>query len=69
MCEVRRCPSKEEWLREAERDYEKLFVKDEGNKPLTFREIEAQAVEAGDKLSRWLLEKKLPNDSAGLGPG
>jgi len=61
-------PDKEQWLKEAQEAYEKVFGPGEkipeGGRPLTFSEIEAEAVTEGNKLARWLLEGKISSQSA-----
>jgi hypothetical protein len=60
-------PEKEQWLREAEKAYEKVFGQrdraKESGRPLTFSEIEAQAVREGNKLACWLLEGKISTET------
>ena len=64
-------PDKEAWLKEAEEAYEKVFgprdKAPEGGRPLTFSEIEEEAVREGNKLARWLLEGKISSESARSG--
>ena len=60
-------PDKEEWLREAELAYERVFgqrdkVVSRGRFP-TFTELEEEAVEQGNQLARWLLEKKISSEA------
>ena len=61
-------PDKEQWLKEAEEAYEKVFgPRDkiaEVGRPLTFSEIEAEAVREGNKLACWLLEGKISSETA-----
>ena len=51
-------PDKEAWLKEAEEAYEKVFgprdKAPEGGRPLTFSEIEEEAVREGNKLAVYL---------------
>jgi hypothetical protein len=60
-------PDKEEWLREAQKAYEEVFGQrdkaKEGERPLSFSEIEAQAVQEGNKLACWLLEGKISTET------
>ena len=53
----------EAWIREAEKTYEKVFGQRDrirkGGRPMTFSEIEEQAVQEGNKLARWLLDRKI----------
>jgi len=60
-------PDKEEWLREAERAYERVFGQRDkvGNSPgfPTFSELEDKAVREGNQLARWLLEGKLSSEA------
>ena len=62
-------PDKEEWLREAERAYEAVFGQrdrtTQDHRPLTFSEIEEEAVQEGNRLARLLLEGKLSSEAAG----
>jgi hypothetical protein len=64
-------PDKEQWLKEAEEAYEKVFgPRDkvpEGGRPLTFSEIEEEAVREGNKLARWLLEGKISRETDSSG--
>ena len=63
----KRKANKEDWLREAEEAYEKIFGQrdkiGERHRPLTFSEIEEAAVQEGNKLTRWLLEGKISTES------
>jgi hypothetical protein len=56
-------PDKEEWLRQAEQAYERVFGRHdrlgEGPRPTSFSEIEEEAVREGNQLARWLLESKI----------
>jgi len=65
MCAEREKPQKQQWLEEAERAYEEFFArKSKSGKRLgTFRELEGWAVVAGDRLGRWLLERKISSES------
>lgn len=67
MSRKRGAPNKEEWLREAEKAYEKVFGQrdklGEGRRPMTFTEIESEAVQEGNKLARWLLEGKISTEA------
>jgi len=60
-------PDKEEWLREAERAYEKVFGQRDkvGKNPRfpTFTELEEEAVQEGNQLARWLLEGKISSEA------
>lgn len=59
--------SKEAWLKEAEKAYEKVFGERDrirkGGGPMTFSEIEDEAVREGNQLARWLLEGKISAQS------
>ena len=60
-------PDKEEWLREAEQAYERVFgqrdkVGTNARFP-TFTELEEEAVREGNQLARWLLEGKISNEA------
>ncbi len=60
-------PDKEEWLREAERAYERVFgqrdkVRESTRFP-TFTELEEEAVQEGNQLARWLLEGKISSET------
>jgi hypothetical protein len=56
----KRTPDKEEWLRNAAQAYDRAFGErdrlGEGRQPMTFSEIEEEAVREGNRLARWLLE-------------
>ena len=53
-------PDKEAWLKQAEEAYERFLGNDDKWKePRTFDELERKAVEVGDRLTSWLLEKGL----------
>lgn len=71
MCSQRGKLDKEEWLKEAERAYERVFGErdriGEGRRPLTFSEIEDEAVREGNHLARRLLEGKISSAAAGSG--
>lgn len=71
MCSDRSQPSKEEWLEEAARAYERAFGDRDRKRvrPPTFSELEEEACEEGDRLSRWLLERKLAGEAAVGQPG
>ena len=60
-------PDKEEWLREAERAYEEVFGHRDKeavtDRPLTFSEIEEEAVREGNRLARLLLEGKISSET------
>ena len=64
-------PDKEEWLKEAQRAYEAVFgERDRMTTPspdrrlLTFSEIEEEAVREGNRLARWMLERKISSEAA-----
>lgn len=59
MHPAKRRTLKEEWLGEAERSFHRFFGDDTRGDLGTFRQIEASAVEEGDRLARWFLEKKI----------
>jgi hypothetical protein len=67
MSSKRGTPNKEEWLREAEQAYERVFGNrnrlGESGRPTTFTEIEAEAVQEGNQLARWLLEGKISSEA------
>lgn len=67
----KRAPNKEEWLREAEEAYERVFGKrdklGEGRRTMTFSEIEEEAVREGNELARRLLEGKISAESEASG--
>ena len=65
MCQEKRKPAKEEWLEEAERAYNEMFGPGgrRNKKPATFTELEDQACEVGERLTRWLLEKKISKEA------
>lgn len=62
---------KEEWLREAEGAYERIFGQrdkvGEGGRLATFSELEEEAVREGNQLARWLLEGKISSQAASSG--
>jgi hypothetical protein len=64
-------PTKEEWLREAEKAYQEVFGQRdksiEVGRPLTFSEIEEEAVREGNRLARWLLEEKISIETENSG--
>ena len=64
-------PSKEEWLEEAEKAYERAFGERDRKhgRPSTFVELEEAACEEGDRLTRWLLEKKIGCESESCNSG
>lgn len=63
MSSKKRTPDKEEWLKEAEEAYERVFGErdrlGESRQPTTFSEIEAEAVREGNQLARRLIEGKI----------
>jgi hypothetical protein len=67
MPSKRGTPDKEEWLREAAAAYERVFGerdrRDQGHRPTTFSELEAEAVEEGNQLARRLLEGKISSQA------
>ena len=71
MCSDKVRPSKEEWLEEAAQAYERAFGERDRKRgrPSTFVELEEAACEEGDRLTRWLLEKKIgcESESCNLG--
>ena len=65
VAENKRKPDKEDWMKEAEEAYERFLGDDSSwENPRTFDEIERHAVEVGDRLTSWLLEKGLGRPSA-----
>ena len=58
---------KDQWLREAEQAYERVFGQRdrlrETDRPLTFSEIEEEAVREGNRLARVLLESKISSET------
>lgn len=70
MSSKRGTPDKEEWLRKAEEAYEKVFGErdrlGQGRGSATFSEIEAEAVEEGNRLARWLIEGKISSEAEAL---
>ena len=67
MSSKKRTSDKEEWLRQAEAAYEKVFGERDrlaqGSGPTTFSEIEAEAVSEANQLGRWLLERKIASEA------
>ncbi len=47
------------WLEEARRSFERAFAKKDSEGPMTFSQIEELAVQEGQRVARFLLEKKL----------
>ncbi len=62
---------KEAWLREAEKAYEEVFGERDKirklGRPMTFSEIEEEAVREGNQLARWLLEGKVATETERAG--
>ena len=60
---------KEDWFVETKLAYEEFLSKRRamGNRLGTFSEIEAQAAEAGDRLTRFLIEKAISEESTESG--
>jgi hypothetical protein len=61
-------PTREELLREAGESYDRVFGQQEDtlgerHQPLTFSEIEEQAVQEGNKLARWIVEAKISTEA------
>lgn len=58
-------PDKASWMKEAEEAYERFLGDDtKWKEPRTFDELEREAVEVGDRLTSWFLEKGLGRRSA-----
>ena len=56
--------NEEDWLEEARRAFQQTFGKKDSEGPMTFSQMEDVAVQEGNRLARWLLEKKLGSDCA-----
>lgn len=54
----------EDWLREAKLSYERAFGKKDLESLETFNQIEEFAVQEGNRLARWILQKKLESKCA-----
>ena len=54
----------EGWLEEARRSFERAFAKKDSEGPMTFSQIEELAVQEGQRVARFLLEKKLESEAA-----
>lgn len=55
-------PDKQEWLREAEEAYQRVFGQRDRlgeSRPSTFSQIEEEAVREGNKLARFFIEGKI----------
>ena len=63
-------PDKEVWFEEAKRAYEEFINKRARRGPGlgTFDELEEQAVEAGDRLARFLIENSISAQSTDFDP-
>ena len=64
MDPAKRKALQEDWIEEAKRSFDQFFGEDPRGGQVTFRQIEAAAVQEGDRVARWFLEKRLETERA-----